>query len=103
MAGAPPVLRVSKSRFARMRKRGPLTLLLFDGLDRSMAEWSHVGREPGDGEVWRLIFASGGHQNQLVFGPDKNGSWNVITVRPLRPAQYQKLKNAWWMRSKEEN
>lgn len=94
------VLRLSRSKQAQMLQKRPGTETLLASLDELLPGWTHMGQESADAEVWRVIFPGEGHQNQLVFGPDRAGSWNVITAHPLRAKQQELLQAQPWMRER---
>jgi hypothetical protein len=101
LGASPSILRLSIAKRFEMLSKRPKTGPLLDSLSDLVPGWSYLGREPR-GEVWNLLFPGEGHQNLLVFGPDKTGSWNVITAHPLRPSQIKRLEGSSWMGKRGE-
>lgn len=97
-----PVLRWAAAKRANILLKRPQTRPLVDSLDTLLPNWSYVGKEPSESEVWHVIFVGEGHVNDFKFGPDRNGSWNVITVHPLRDEQREHLLRSSWMKKRED-
>ena len=75
----------------------PRTQELLDTINQTIKGWRYVGREPDETIVWHVLFENGGHWNDLVLGPDRSGSWNVITLHPLRDRQFRILLESGWV------
>jgi hypothetical protein len=67
-----------------------------------LVDWIVVGMEPEESGAWNLVFPDSGHLNLMIFGPDRNGSWNVITVYPLRGKQRARVDTHWMIKRQEK-
>jgi hypothetical protein len=97
-----PVLRWSAIKRLRVISTRPVLLDRIERLDELLVEWIVVGLEPKAGGAWNLVFEDSGHLNTVIFGPDMNESWNVITIYPLRGNQRKRIDADWMLRRQEK-
>lgn len=71
-----------------------------DRLSDLLATWEYFGINPETPAVWEVLFREHGRWYVAVFGPDRNESWNMLTMHPLRDNQFNTKSGAEWMTRK---
>jgi len=93
-----PVLRWSAAKRELVLHQRPKLRARIERINELLAGWKAAGREPGNRGGWHVLFSDGRHLNDMIFGEDQTGSWNVVTMYPLRGGQMDRLSADWMIK-----
>lgn len=97
-----PVLRFSTAKRNKMLAERPRFARHVEELESYFATYQLAGAMPAPSNDVAVLFKEETRSYVIVIGPDRNGSWNVASVPPLRPKQREALVNADWMEPREK-
>lgn len=96
-----PVMRWARAKRREVLRSHADSQRQIDNIEQHLfASW-WAGREPIEEGAYNVLFLDD-RWYIAVFGDDRNGSLNMVTLHSLRPRQLHRLLDTDWMRKREK-